>query len=63
MLEGMGVPRWRGAKGKKWNNCNRIINKIYFQKNRDVIHKQKIKLHGKGELKLQVKLQLLISSP
>ena len=28
--KGMG---WRGVKGrKKWDNCNSIINKIYFKK-------------------------------
>ena len=24
--------RLRGAKGKNWENCNSIINKIYFKK-------------------------------
>ena len=27
-----GGARWRGNKGeKKWDNCNSIINKIYFK--------------------------------
>ena len=25
--------KWRGTKGRKeWDNCNSIINKIYFEK-------------------------------
>ena len=27
-----GVARWRGIKGKKWENCNSIIKRIYFLK-------------------------------
>ena len=23
---------WRGIKGEKWDNCNSIINKIFFKK-------------------------------
>ena len=29
-----GCAGWRGIKGRKWDNCNNIINKIYF-KNRN----------------------------
>ena len=33
MLEGMGVLGREGERGgKKWDNCNSIINKIYLQK-------------------------------
>ena len=33
MLVGGGGAGWRGIKGrKKWDNCNSIINKIYFKK-------------------------------
>ena len=32
LLEGMEDIRWRGAKGENWDNCNSIINKIYFKK-------------------------------
>ena len=32
MLEGRGAG-WRWIKGRKhWDNCNNIINKIYFKK-------------------------------
>ena len=31
LLEGRGVPG-RGTKGKNWDSCNSIINKIYFKK-------------------------------
>ena len=27
---GRGCAVWRGIKGGKWDNCNRIINKIYI---------------------------------
>ena len=27
-----GCAGWRGIKGEKWENCNSIINKIYFKK-------------------------------
>ena len=27
-----GCAGWRGIKGGKWDNCNSIINKIYFKK-------------------------------
>ena len=31
MLDGMGVPEGGGKREKKeWDNCNSIINKIYF---------------------------------
>ena len=29
---GRGGAGWRGVKGGKWDNCNSIINKIYFKK-------------------------------
>ena len=29
---GRGCAGWRGVKGGKWDNCNNIINKIYFLK-------------------------------
>ena len=29
---GSGCAGWRGIKGEKWDNCNSIINKIYFLK-------------------------------
>ena len=29
---GKGVTRQRGAKGENWDNCNGIINKMYFLK-------------------------------
>ena len=30
---GMGITGWRGIKRReKWDNCNSIINKIYFLK-------------------------------
>ena len=32
MLEGWGVQGRGGIKGKNWENCNRIINKIYLKK-------------------------------
>ena len=28
---GRGYAGWRGLKGEKWDNCNSIINKIYFK--------------------------------
>ena len=31
---GRGCAGWREIKGGKWDNCNSIINKIYFLKNR-----------------------------
>ena len=30
LLEGMGGVQWKRAMGKNWDNCNCIINKIYF---------------------------------
>ena len=41
LLERMGTG-WRGARGKNWDNCNSIINKIYFYK------KKKIKNFASG---------------
>ena len=32
MLVGGGCRAWRDKGEKKWNNCNSIINKIYFKK-------------------------------
>ena len=32
ILEGMGGTGWRGTEGENWDNCNSIINKIYFKK-------------------------------
>ena len=29
---GKGGTRWRGAKGENWDNCNSIINKIYYKR-------------------------------
>ena len=29
---GRGWAGWRGIMGGKWDNCNNIINKIYFKK-------------------------------
>ena len=29
---GNGGTGWKGAKGENWDNCNSIINKIYFLK-------------------------------
>ena len=29
---GKGWAGWSGVKGGKWDNCNSIINKIYFKK-------------------------------
>ena len=29
-LEGRGIFRGRAQRGKNWDNCNSIINKIYF---------------------------------
>ena len=29
---GKGYAGWKGIKGGKWDNCNSIINKIYFFK-------------------------------
>ena len=38
LLEGRGVlDRGEGAKGKNWDYCNSIINKIYFKKTRQEI--------------------------
>ena len=31
-MSGRGCAGWRGVKGGKWDNCNSIINKIYFKK-------------------------------
>ena len=31
-MGGRGFAGWRGIKGGKWDNCNSIINKIYFKK-------------------------------
>ena len=28
---GRGCAGWSGVKGRKWDNCNSIINKIYFK--------------------------------
>ena len=28
---GNGVTGWKGAKGKNWENCHSIINKIYLK--------------------------------
>ena len=33
LLEGRGVLS-RGGKGENWDNCNSLINKIYFKKNK-----------------------------
>ena len=30
MLEQGGAEQWRVKGREKWNNCNSIINKIYF---------------------------------
>ena len=32
LLEERGVPVGGGQRGKVWDNCNSIINKIYFKK-------------------------------
>ena len=37
MLEGMGDRAERDKGEKKWDNCNSIINKIYFKKNLKII--------------------------
>ena len=34
-----GCAGWRGIKGGNWNNCNSIINKIYFKK--EINHSRK----------------------
>ena len=34
MPERMGDNRWRGAKGKNWDNYNSIINTVYFFKSK-----------------------------
>ena len=31
-MGGRGCTGWSGVKGRKWDNCNSIINKIYFKK-------------------------------
>ena len=31
-MGGRGCAGWSGVKGGKWDNCNSIINKIYFKK-------------------------------
>ena len=35
MLGGRGVPGKGGQRGKYWDNCNSIINKIYIKKERE----------------------------
>ena len=42
---GRGCARWSGVKGGKWDNCNSMINKIYFLKIKKV-KGQKNKLRG-----------------
>ena len=43
MLEGMGVPdRWE-QRDKNWDNCNSMINKMYFKKWKGVHQKKKKK--------------------
>ena len=38
MLEGGGVQGGGGIKGKNWENCNNIINKMYLKiMNRNII--------------------------
>ena len=32
IAEGKGRTRWRGQKGKNWDNCNSIITKKYYKK-------------------------------
>ena len=34
---GRGCAGWSGVKGRKWDNCNSIINKIYFKKQSPVL--------------------------
>ena len=44
MLEAILVPGRRGAKGGKWDNCNNIINKIYFKKIKDFSENKTVEL-------------------
>ena len=46
LLEGMQDTRWRGKRGKYWDNCNSIINKIYFKQS---IHQ--LDLHPTSQLR------------
>ena len=45
MLVGGGAGQ-RGIKGReKWDNCNSIINKIYFKKGKNKVNPQKLIEH------------------
>ena len=37
MLEGIGVVGGAGQRGKNWDNCNSINNKIYLKKRRPLL--------------------------
>ena len=37
----------RGKKGEKWNNCNSIINKIYFKRRKNN------RIMAEGQIKIQ----------
>ena len=38
-MGGRGCTGQRGIKGGKWDNCNSIINKIYFKKEKKLYEK------------------------
>ena len=42
-MGGRGCAGWSGVKGGKWDNCNSIINKIYFKKPKKNLKKLFIK--------------------
>ena len=51
MLEGKGIPDTEGQRGKYWDNCNSIINKIYKKKDKEnptSISKKRRKKQGQG---------------
>ena len=54
LLEGSGVPGWLGLRGKNWNNCDSIINKIYL-KNKDDIKSKKIKIKSQFLILISIK--------
>ena len=35
---GRGCAGWRGIQGEKWDTCNSIINKIFFEKIYKLLH-------------------------
>ena len=39
---GRGCAGWRGKRGEKWDNCNSIINKIYFFKKEGAYYPEEV---------------------